>query len=133
MSFRLLSYVTRNGDKSVNIATRIRAGRPEFDSRQGQEPSLLTTASIPAQGPTQPPIQWVVGTLIPAVKCLGHEADQSPPPSAEIMRVAIPPRPQYVLMAWHTVKHRFNFPIYLSYVLNACLSDTWPANTPSIR
>jgi hypothetical protein len=65
-------------DSSVGIATKLRAGRPGLDSRQGQEIFLYITASKPALGPTQPPIQWVQG-----VKLLGHEADLSPPSSAE--------------------------------------------------
>jgi hypothetical protein len=34
-------------------------GRPGFDSRQGQEIFLFSTASRPTLGPTQLPIQWV--------------------------------------------------------------------------
>jgi hypothetical protein len=30
-------------------------------------------------GPTQPPMQWVAGTLSQEVKWAGHEADHSPP------------------------------------------------------
>jgi hypothetical protein len=36
-----------------------------------------------ALGPTQPPIQWVLGALSLGVKRPGHEADHSPPSSAE--------------------------------------------------
>jgi hypothetical protein len=35
---------------------------------------LFTTASIPAVGPTQPPIQWVPGALYLGVKRPGREA-----------------------------------------------------------
>jgi hypothetical protein len=71
---------------------------------------LFTTASRPALGPTQPPIQWVPGALSLGVKRPGREADQSPVSSAEVrMRGAIPPLPEYVLMAWCLVKHRDNF------------------------
>jgi hypothetical protein len=45
---------------------------------------LSTTASRMDLGPTQPPIQWVAGTLSLGVKQLEREADHSPPPSAEI-------------------------------------------------
>jgi hypothetical protein len=34
--------------------------------------------------PTQPPIQWVPGTLSLGVKWPGREADHSPPSSAEV-------------------------------------------------
>jgi hypothetical protein len=42
------------------IVTRLRAGRPGFDFRQGQGFLLLTTVSRTALGPTQPPIQRVI-------------------------------------------------------------------------
>jgi hypothetical protein len=35
-------------------------------------------------GPTQPPIQWVPGTLSLGVKRSGREADHSPPSSTEV-------------------------------------------------
>jgi hypothetical protein len=41
------------------------AGRPGFDSRQRKEILLYFTASRPALGPTQPPIQWVPESLYP--------------------------------------------------------------------
>jgi len=49
--------------------TKLRAGRPELNSRQGQGFSLFATASRPALEPTQTPIQWVLG-----VKRSGLEA-----------------------------------------------------------
>jgi hypothetical protein len=39
---------------------------------------FLSTASRPALGPTQPPIQWVLGALSPGVKQSMREADHSP-------------------------------------------------------
>jgi hypothetical protein len=46
---------------------------------------LFTTASRPALDPTQLPFQWVPGALFPGVvKRPGHEADHSPPSSAEV-------------------------------------------------
>jgi hypothetical protein len=47
----------------------LRAKRPGFDSRQGQE-IIFCTASRPALGPIQLPIQ-----CLPGVTRLGHEAD----------------------------------------------------------
>jgi hypothetical protein len=42
----------------------------------------FSTSSIPAQGSTQSPIQWVPGALSPGIKRQGHETDHSPPTSA---------------------------------------------------
>jgi hypothetical protein len=50
-----------------------------FEPREGLGIYLFTTASRPALGPTQPPIQWVPGSL-----SLRREADHSPPSSAEV-------------------------------------------------
>jgi len=44
---------------------------------------LFTTASRPALGSNQPPIQWVSGALTLGVKRSGREADHSPPSSAK--------------------------------------------------
>jgi hypothetical protein len=40
-----------------------------------------------ALGPTQPPIRWVPGALSPGIKGQGHEADHSPPISAEVKKM----------------------------------------------
>jgi hypothetical protein len=45
---------------------------------------LYTMASRPVLGPTQPPIEWVLGELTPSVKWQGHEADYLTPSSANI-------------------------------------------------
>jgi hypothetical protein len=55
-----------------------------FDSQQALGIFLFTTASRTALGPTQPPIQWVPGALSLGVNRPGHEADHSPPCSAEV-------------------------------------------------
>jgi hypothetical protein len=55
-----------------------------FDSWRGLGIFLFTTASRMALGPTQPPIQGVLGALSLGVKQLGHEVDHSPPSSAEV-------------------------------------------------
>jgi len=56
---------------------------------------LLNIESRLALGPTQPPIQWVPGALSLGVKQLGHEADHSPPSSAEVKNMwsytSVPP------------------------------------------
>jgi hypothetical protein len=62
---------------------------------------LFSTASRLALGPTQPPIQWVPGTLSTGVKQLGHEADHSPPFSFEVKNGgAIPPLLH--VSSWHS-------------------------------
>jgi hypothetical protein len=55
-----------------------------FDSRQGLGIFLFITASRPALGPTQTPIQWAPGVLSLGVKRPGREANHSPPSSAEV-------------------------------------------------
>jgi hypothetical protein len=47
------------------MVIKIRAGRPRFGCRQGQEVFLFPTASRPALEPTQPPIQCVPGPTSP--------------------------------------------------------------------
>jgi hypothetical protein len=53
-----------------------------FDSRQGQEICLFSTASRPALGPTQSRIQQVSGDVSPWAKQLGRETVHSPPSTA---------------------------------------------------
>jgi hypothetical protein len=74
---------------------------PGFDSRQGQAISHSSTASRPALGPTQPPIQWVPRALFAGVKAAGV---WSRPLISIYCRgqewwsyISTPP---YVLMAW---------------------------------
>jgi hypothetical protein len=55
-----------------------------FESRQRLGIFLYITASRLSLGPTQPPVQWVTGTLPLEVKRPGREADHSPPSSAEV-------------------------------------------------
>jgi hypothetical protein len=55
-----------------------------FDSRRGLGIFLFTTASRTALGPSQPPIQWVSGTVSLGINRQEHEADHSPPSNAEV-------------------------------------------------
>jgi hypothetical protein len=69
---------------------------------------LFTTASRPALGPIQTPIQWVPGALSLGIKRPGREADLSPPYSA------ILPLPQCAFTSWRgaRLKHRDTFSFY---------------------
>jgi hypothetical protein len=61
---------------------------------------LLPTLSRPALGPTQSPVNWVLGDLSPGVRWPWHEADHSSPTSAEVKKMWIyTPTPPYVFMA----------------------------------
>jgi hypothetical protein len=55
-----------------------------FESWQGLGIFLFATTPRLVLGPTQPPIHWVPGDVSLEVKWPGHEADHSPPPSAEV-------------------------------------------------
>jgi hypothetical protein len=58
--------------------------RRGFESQQGVGIFLFTTASRPALGSAQPPIQWVPGALSLGIRRLGSEANHSPPSSVEV-------------------------------------------------
>jgi hypothetical protein len=71
----------------------------EFESGGGKN-FYFSMSSIPLLGPTQPPIQWVVGTLSLGVKRQGREADHSPPSSIEVKKMWIyTSTPPYAFMA----------------------------------
>jgi hypothetical protein len=59
-----------------------------------QESFLYSAASRSTLEPTQPHIQWALGTIFPRVKLPEREADHSPPSSAEVKNSgAITPLP----------------------------------------
>jgi hypothetical protein len=76
---------------------------------------LFPTSSRPVLGPSQPPIQWVLGVLSLGVKRPAREADHSPPTSAEVKKTWISiSTPPYAFMAQCLIKHRGNFTFYLT-------------------
>jgi hypothetical protein len=76
--------LTYSWDSSVGIVTRLQAGQAGFDSWQGQETFLFSKMSRLALEPTQPPIQWVPGTLFLKVKQQSCETDHLLPSSAKV-------------------------------------------------
>jgi hypothetical protein len=86
-----------NPDNSVGIATGY--GLDDRGSILERGKILFSTASRPALGPTQPPIEWVPGAISPGVKGPGRETDHSPPSSADVKNGgAIPPLPH--MFSW---------------------------------
>jgi hypothetical protein len=70
----------------------------------------------PALWPTQPPIQWVPGFLSLGIKWSRHEADHSPPSSAEVKNEwSYTSSPQYAFMACCSVKKSTGTTLYLLY------------------
>jgi hypothetical protein len=74
-------------------------------------------ASRTALGHTQPPIQWVPGTLSSAVKQPGREADHSPPSSAEVKEWVELYLHSYNTPSWRgaQLKHRDNLTFFYRY------------------
>jgi hypothetical protein len=94
-----------SGDESHQFASVVAPGYVlddrGFESRQGLENFLFTTAPKPALGLTQPPVQWVTVSLSLEVKRLGREADHSPPTSAEMKNAwRYVYTPHYVFLEW---------------------------------
>jgi hypothetical protein len=72
-------------DSVVSIATSYGLD----DRRVGVKNFLFSTSSRPALGFTQPPIQCEQWALSAGVKRPGHEADHSPPASAQVKKMWI--------------------------------------------
>jgi hypothetical protein len=67
-------------DTVGGIAIRYRQGGPRIQSRWGRD---FSHSSIPALGPTQPPLQWEPG-LFPGVKLSVRGVDYPPTSSADV-------------------------------------------------
>jgi hypothetical protein len=71
----------------LSTATRLRAGQTTNRCSipgMRNEIFLFSEMSRRVLVPIQPSIQWVPWTLYPGVKCVGHEADHSPPYNAKV-------------------------------------------------
>jgi hypothetical protein len=71
-------------DSVVGIATSYGLDDRVVGVRVPVVSRIFSTSSRPALGSTQPPIQFVPGTLSLGVKRPGREAVDSPPSSAEV-------------------------------------------------
>jgi hypothetical protein len=71
----------RSRDGVVGIATGY-----QLDDRGVGVGVPIGSSSSRALEPTQPPIQWVLGILSPAVRRPGRDAHHSPPTSAEVKK-----------------------------------------------
>jgi hypothetical protein len=87
---------------SVSKMSELPAGRPGFNSRQGQKFFLFATASRPTLGLTQPLTQWVLWALSLRVKWLERETNHSSPSSAEAKnaRSYTSTPPYFFMMSW---------------------------------
>jgi hypothetical protein len=94
---RHLRFVT---NKRSRYSDGLRAGRPEFESQQGKDFSLLhNVQSGRGAHPTSYPMG--TGAISLGVKPPGCGADHSPPSSAEVKNVgAIPPLLH--MSSWHS-------------------------------
>jgi hypothetical protein len=80
----------------------LRAGRRKGrSSSPGRDKNFIfSTSSRPALGPTQPPVQWILGALSAGAKLPRREADHSLPTSAEVKKIWIyTSTPPYSFMA----------------------------------
>jgi hypothetical protein len=75
--------IINNRVTSVGVAEGYRLDCQGYISSRGGI-FLFSTVSIPPLGPTQPPIQWVPGTVFLGIKRLGREANHLPPSNAEV-------------------------------------------------
>jgi hypothetical protein len=93
----IVHVLWRYANNSVTMVSKLRAGQ------RGEGVS----ASRPALGLTQPPIQWVPVTPFPEVKRPRREADHSPPCNAEVNNTwGYTFTPSYVFVVLRLVKQR---------------------------
>jgi hypothetical protein len=107
----------------ISIAIRLMAGRPGFDSRQGQGRDFLlfVPGFRPTLRPIQPPMQCIHG-VFPGLKRPGREADNSPPSIVVKNAWSYNSTPHYVFILWCSVEYRHNFTFTLPPACQ-CLAD----------
>jgi hypothetical protein len=109
ISFTVHYHSPRSRDSSFGIATGWTA-LVRFPAVQ--DFSLLHSAQ------TGSGAQWLPGAISQGVNRQGHEADHSPPSSAEVKKGgAIPPLPH--MSSWHStelIKHRNTFTFFLPFI-----------------
>jgi hypothetical protein len=100
--FHVYSLVRNEPGWRSRYSHWLRPGRPRGRSWSPSKVKnfLFPMSSRPALGSTQPPIQWIKGSLSPGLKGPGREADHSPPASAEVKKIWIYiSNPPYAFMA----------------------------------
>jgi hypothetical protein len=75
---------------------------------EGAKIFLFPTTSRLILGPTQPPVQCVLGALSLGIKQPGHEADHTPPSTADIKNGGANLHSPYIFMAWCLIKQKYN-------------------------
>jgi hypothetical protein len=96
-SLQLIPHIKQlqSRGSAVGIETGYGLDGGRVGVRVSVESRIVFTALRPALGPTQPPIQWVLGAKRPV-----READPSPPTGAEVQKTWIyTSTPPYVFMA----------------------------------
>jgi hypothetical protein len=93
-----------------------------FDSWQGLGIFIFTTTSRMALGPAQPPIQWILGALSLGVKWPGHEADHSPPSSAEVKECVELYLHSPNMPSWHGAQLKKSTGTSLPFTFSLCIS-----------
>jgi hypothetical protein len=95
----LVLHTYLNRAELAHYTSRLQAGQPGFDSRQGKI-RLFSITSMPALGRTQPPVQCVPGALLFRVKLQGHEADHRIHLVLRSVMVELYIQALYVFMTW---------------------------------
>jgi hypothetical protein len=108
MKFFIIIYIEKkdffvtfasNQHRSVTMVTKLQVGKQRNWNSicgRGKASFSITTIYRSALGPTLSPTQCVPGPISPGIKQLAHEADHSPPTSAEVKNswshTSIPPQ-----------------------------------------